>query len=98
MWKPVILANGTPAFVDGERYGLGYFVQEMNGRRVIGHPGFHGSLILHFPDEGTGIVVLTNLDADSGPHHLKLAIAIVQRLPKYLGPESVEQRKPAPGK
>jgi CubicO group peptidase (beta-lactamase class C family) len=92
MWKPATLANGTPARVDGELYGLGYFVQDMNGRRVVGHPGFHGSLILHFPDEDIGIVVLTNLDTDSGPHHLKLALGIAQRLPKYLDPQSGERR------
>ena len=92
MWKPATLANGAAARVDGELYGLGYFVQDMDGRRMVGHPGFHGSLILHFPDEDIGIVVLTNLDTDSGPHHLKLALGIVQRLPKYLHSQSGERR------
>lgn len=84
MWKPATLAQGTPGRVDGELYGLGYFIQNMSGRRVVGHPGFHGSLILHFPGGGIGIAVLTNLNTDSGPHHLKLALGIAERLPKYL--------------
>ena len=85
MWTPTKLMDGTLARVDGELYGLGYFIQDLNGRRVVGHPGFHGSLVLHFLGDDIGIVVLTNLNTDSGPHDVKLALGIAQRLQTYVG-------------
>jgi CubicO group peptidase (beta-lactamase class C family) len=98
MWTPTKLMDGTLARVDGELYGLGYFIQDLNGRRVVGHPGFHGSLLLHFPGDDIGIVVLTNLNTDSGPHHVKLALGIAQRLPTYVEPQHKQGSNPTPGK
>lgn len=46
-------------------YGLGWFLSEYNGRRIMFHPGGGGgttSLILLMPSEKIGIFVSTNLD------------------------------------
>ena len=98
MWTPTKLMDGTLARVDGELYGLGYFIQDLNGRHVVGHPGFHGSLVLHFPGDDIGIVVLTNLNTDAGPHHVKLALGIAQRLQTYVEAQPKQGSNPGPGK
>jgi len=80
MWQPTSLADGTQAKVDGELYGLGYFIHDIGAQRAVGHMGFHGSLCYYIPADQLGIIVLTNLDTDSGPHHQQIAMAIFQYL------------------
>jgi hypothetical protein len=77
MWSPqTIIPNSDPPaplaalrvnFVD---YGLGWFLRDYHGRKVVGHdggvPGFVSTVEL-VPEERLGIVVLTNAEEMGGP-------------------------------
>ena len=80
MWTPASLSNGKPAQVDGMPYGLGWFTLNLNGHRLVGHPGFLGSVIFHYVDDDFTVIVLTNLDVASGSHQVALAQGIISRL------------------
>lgn len=69
-WLPhSIMGNGGPPFNRGHfaLYGLGWFMEEYEGRKIISHTGgvngFVTSVTL-VPEERLGIVVLTNTDAN----------------------------------
>lgn len=69
-WLPhSILGNGGAPFNRGHfsLYGLGWFLEEYEGRKIISHTGgingFVTSVTL-VPEEKLGIVVLTNTDAN----------------------------------
>lgn len=69
-WLPhSILGNGGAPFNRGHfsLYGLGWFMEEYEGRKIISHTGgingFVTSVTL-LPEEKLGIVVLTNTDAN----------------------------------
>jgi len=76
MWTPAKLKNGAPAMFDMEPYGLGWFVGDLKGHRVVAHPGFTGCIMMRFLNDDFAIIVLTNLDATAGPHELWLALGI----------------------
>lgn len=80
MWTATKLKDGKPAEVDGMPYGLGWFTLNLNGHRIVGHPGFLGSVIFHYVDDDFTVIVLTNLDVVSGSHQVALAQAIISRL------------------
>ncbi len=60
MWTATKLNNGKPT-----KYGFGWFIEEVNGHKNIGHSGstsgFSAS-IQRFPDDKLAVVVLTNTD------------------------------------
>ena len=62
-WSPAKLADGTTA-----NYGLGWQVSQHRGKRCVSHgggiPGF-ATMVLLFPDDRVGVVVLANSDAAS---------------------------------
>ena len=74
-----ILGNGGALFNKGHfaLYGLGWFLQEYNGRKMVQHTGgvngFVTSVTL-LPEEALGIVVLTNTDANNFYEALKWEI------------------------
>ncbi len=86
MWTPTMLKNGELALVDGQPYGLGWFVGGVKGHRIVGHPGFLGSVVFRFLDDGLTIIVFTNLDVASGSHQVKLALGMASRLRPELAP------------
>ena len=55
-------------------------VDDLSGHRVVAHVGFTGCIMLRFLGDDFTIIVLTNLDATTGPHELTLALGITQRL------------------
>jgi CubicO group peptidase (beta-lactamase class C family) len=57
MWQPVKLAGS---------YGLGFFLDEFNGHRIVHHGGSTGTEYLKYPDDGLTVIVLTNLELLSG--------------------------------
>lgn len=65
-----ILGNGGHPFNKAHfsLYGLGWFLEEYSGRKIVSHTGgvngFVTSVAL-VPEEGLGIVVLTNTDANN---------------------------------
>jgi len=71
-----ILGNGGALFNKAhfELYGLGWFLQEYNGRKIIYHTGgvngFVTSITL-IPEEKLGIIILTNTDANNFYEALK---------------------------
>jgi CubicO group peptidase (beta-lactamase class C family) len=81
MWTPTRLRNGSLALVDGLPYGLGWFVVDVDGHRVVGHPGFFGSLMFHYVHEQMSIILVTNLDMEeTGPYQVELAQGVIARL------------------
>ena len=74
-----ILGNGGVLFNRGHfaLYGLGWFLQEYNGRKIVQHTGgvngFVTSVTL-VPEEKLGIIVLTNTDANNFYEALKWEI------------------------
>ena len=74
-----ILGNGGALFNKGHfaLYGLGWFLQEYNGRKIVQHTGgvngFVTSVTL-IPEEKLGIIVLTNTDANNFYEALKWEI------------------------
>jgi CubicO group peptidase (beta-lactamase class C family) len=71
-----ILGNGNVLFNKGHfaLYGLGWFLQEYSGRKIVSHTGgvngFVTSITL-VPEDKLGIVVLTNTDANNFYEALK---------------------------
>ena len=45
--------------------GLGWFVQDYRGRKVVLHGGAWGAMVAMIPEEKLGVVVLSNLDLES---------------------------------
>jgi CubicO group peptidase (beta-lactamase class C family) len=80
-----ILGNGNVLFNKGHfsLYGLGWFLQEYDGKRVVSHTGgvngFVTSVTL-IPEDKLGIIVLTNTDANNFYEALKWEI-----MDAYLG-------------
>jgi CubicO group peptidase (beta-lactamase class C family) len=74
-----ILGNGGTLYNKGHfaLYGLGWFLEEYNGRKIVSHTGgvngFVTSVTL-IPEEKLGIVVLTNTDANGFHEALKWEI------------------------
>lgn len=76
MWTPARLKNGQLAVVDGAPYGFGWIVRDIPGHRMVGHPGFLGSIVARFIDDKLSVIVLTNLDVASGNHPVTIAVGI----------------------
>ena len=76
MWTPSKLANGQPAVLFGDYYGLGWGLGEVRGHRTAEHAGASGAFLLHFIDRDLTIIVLTNLDGPSGSQPAVLARAV----------------------
>jgi hypothetical protein len=67
----------TPACSDGgqvQPYGLGWFVQEHAGTKLVWHYGWapyaYSSLILKVPDQGVTLILLANSDGASAEFDL----------------------------
>jgi CubicO group peptidase (beta-lactamase class C family) len=62
MWTPARLNDGKLT-----RYGLGWFIDSVENRRIIGHGGStsgFSATIQRFPDEHLAIIILTNTDEE----------------------------------
>jgi CubicO group peptidase (beta-lactamase class C family) len=88
MWVPATLKDGKNSSIDQSLYGLGWFILSSSGHRIVGHPGWTGTLYVKYPDDHISIILLTNLDAGSGSQHVFLAQAILELLrpglPRFL--------------
>lgn len=63
MWTPFRLTNGRE---NSKRYGFGWWVDEVNGHRLIEHSGaWQGftSEMARYPDDGLTVTVFVNLDS-----------------------------------
>jgi CubicO group peptidase (beta-lactamase class C family) len=69
-------------------YGLGFKVRQWRGRRLVGHDGNMpgvASMVWLAPDDGVGVVVLTNGFALGIPHEVALLA-----IDELLGPDAIE--------
>jgi D-alanyl-D-alanine carboxypeptidase len=60
------LENGDPAQIGPWSYGLGWFVDDFFGHRIVQHGGSTGTCIWRLPDDKTTVIVLTNLEQLAG--------------------------------
>ena len=69
MFSPAVETGGFFRLLDAEAYGLGYGVEALpNGKRIVSHGGNNRGWRAQFaalPQQGEGIVVLTNSDRGS---------------------------------
>ena len=76
MWTPFVLNDGK---VNAGHYGFAWFIGDINGHRVIYHPGSWQGFtctIYRFIDDKLTVVVLTNLDSGhSSPDNLARVVA-----------------------
>ena len=78
-WPHSILGNGGHQFNESHfsLYGLGWFLQEYDGRKLISHTGGVNGFVTSVtmvPEENLGIVVLTNTDQNGFYEALKWEI------------------------
>jgi D-alanyl-D-alanine carboxypeptidase len=86
MWTPSTLRDGRPAVIGDNGagkpnyYGLGWYISEQRGRRIVLHggtkPGF-SSALTRFLDDRLSIIVLCNTSSGSPAFALSLGIADV---------------------
>jgi CubicO group peptidase (beta-lactamase class C family) len=73
MWKQQSIIPVVPAGFDALEalrphfygYGIGWFLRDYKGRKLVGHPGGVGgfvSRVMLAPEENLGVVILTNAD------------------------------------
>jgi len=86
MWTPTKLKDGETAKVDGIPYGLGWFIVNVAGHRVVGHPGFLGSAMFHYVDQHIALILLTNRDVEGGSFQVAIAQGITARLRPNIPP------------
>jgi CubicO group peptidase (beta-lactamase class C family) len=86
MWTPARLAEGrgdSEAWREvwqWQRYGLGFGLDEIAGRRIVTHSGSSGVGFVYLPDERFGAAVFTNLAHSSGSDPIGLALGVAGRL------------------
>ncbi|GIJ23042.1 serine hydrolase domain-containing protein [Micromonospora lutea] len=79
MQRPALDATSLGTLADGPRMTLGYFEENRNGHRILGHGGdtryFHSHLQL-YPDDRTGIYLSLNSTGESAldSHELRQAV------------------------
>jgi CubicO group peptidase (beta-lactamase class C family) len=79
MWTPVRLADGQPAgeLFQWRRYGFGFGLDTLFGRRVVVHSGHSGVGMVKLPEERLSVVVFTNLEHPAGSDPVGLAYGVV---------------------
>ncbi|HWA83772.1 MAG TPA: serine hydrolase domain-containing protein, partial [Fimbriimonadaceae bacterium] len=78
MWTLSKLNNGSAAYTSYGGYGLGWFLDEFNGHRSVGHGGSTGTAYLRFPEDKLSVIVLTNLEQITGGDAPGIALAIAK--------------------
>jgi hypothetical protein len=59
-------------------YGLGWFIETFNGRRIVHHGGSTGTCLLRVPADGVSVIVLTNLEQFSGSDPCAIARGVAE--------------------
>jgi len=63
MQRPALDASTLGNFASGPRMGIGFFEEDRNGERIVGHGGdtqFHHTHLQLYPDSATGIYIAIN--------------------------------------
>jgi CubicO group peptidase (beta-lactamase class C family) len=66
MWQTASLKDGTPMQSPLGPYGIGWFLGERNGHRIVQHGGATGTAFWRLPDDHLTVIVLTNLEMLAG--------------------------------
>jgi hypothetical protein len=85
MWTPARLANGQPARVFDQLYGLGWNQGDVAGHRTVGHGGASGTYFLRFMVRPLSVVVITNRGVN-GRNPMMLAESVAGTLYPELKP------------
>jgi CubicO group peptidase (beta-lactamase class C family) len=78
MWTPTKIANGDVGHRMTATYGMGWFLEEINGHRIVEHGGASGTGYLKYPDDKLTIIVLTNLEQLAGGDGIGLGKVVAQ--------------------
>lgn len=74
MFSPGLGADQLGVLAEGKQMGLGFFDENRNGYRIVGHSGyansFHADLEV-YPDNGSGVFVAVNGEGKDGTEALK---------------------------
>lgn len=74
MFSPGLGADQLGVLAEGKQMGLGFFDENRNGYRIVGHSGyansFHADLEV-YPDNGSGVFVAVNGEGKDGAEALK---------------------------
>ncbi len=81
MQTPGHLNDGTVL-----QYGLGWFVGDYRGKKVVEHSGSTGTDIFCLPEVKLTVILLTNLDAKSGSNPRRIAEGVARLLLARLSP------------
>nr|WP_052745604.1 serine hydrolase domain-containing protein [Allosalinactinospora lopnorensis] len=80
MHEPALDGETLGTLAEGPRMTLGFFEEDRNGRRIVGHGGdtqyFHSHLQI-YPDEGTGVFVTLNSGGHEAVDSLQLRDAVL---------------------
>jgi len=95
MWTPAKLANGQPARVFDQLYGLGWALGDVAGHRTMGHGGASGTYFLRFVDRPLTVILLTNRGVN-GRNPLLLAESVAGTLYPDLRPPHLGDPAPDP--
>ncbi|MBB0232364.1 serine hydrolase domain-containing protein, partial [Streptomyces calidiresistens] len=100
MHAPGLDADSLGTLAEGPRMTLGFFEEDRNGRRVLGHGGdttlFHSHLQLH-PESGTGVFVALNGGGRGELDSLRLREAILNGFTDRYFPGSPDSTGAEPG-
>ena len=87
MWKSRVRVGGADGSgAPADSVGLGYFIREVNGRRIIGHTGSQASFRAFFyinPESRSGIIANFNTVAEEGAEHPSAAPLFQGLLQRY---------------
>lgn len=78
MWTLTRLSDDSAAYTPYGGYGLGWFLDNFNGHRSVGHGGSTGTAYVRFPDDKLSVIVLTNLEQVTGGDAPGIALAIAR--------------------
>ena len=98
MWEPARTTRDVSESSSFGTYGLGWFIDEFNGHRIVHHGGSTGTEYLKYPDDGVTVVVLTNLEQVSGGNATLLASTVAQAwVPGLAWSDLASRDDPDPG-
>lgn len=100
MHAPALDEDTLGGLAEGPRMTLGFFEEDRNGQRIIGHGGDIGPFHTHtqiYPEEGTGIFVAFNSSGYEKTSTLRLREALMFGFADRYFPEEEQEEDPPAG-
>ena len=85
MWSPTMLPGGDVGRMLDATYGMGWFLEGIDGHRIVQHGGASGTGYVKYPDDHLTVIVLTNLEQLAGGDGIGLAKVVAQAYVTGLG-------------